>query len=114
MTPMLTIFRRSMRQSYQGITPICNKIYSSPLIPPAKITRMNFFFGSLLYYARAIDNTLLPDLNTIAAKQAAATKQMGNQYHRFIVYVATQPNVSLIFHKIDMVLTIDSDATYIV
>ena len=69
---------------------------------------------SLLYYARYIDNTLLPASKIIATKKADDTKQTEYQCHRVLDYVATQPNVSLVFHKSGMVLTIDSDATYLV
>ena len=61
-----------------------------------------------------IDNTLLTALNTIAAKKAAVTKQTEDQWHRFLDCNATKPNISLIFQKGDMDLTIYSDAAYLV
>ena len=39
-----------------------------------EITKVQSIVGSLLYYARAIDNTILPALNVIAASQAKPTK----------------------------------------
>ena len=38
-------------------------IYSSSLLPPDKITRVQKIVGSLLYYDKAKDNILLPALN---------------------------------------------------
>ena len=61
-----------------------------------------------------IDNTLLTALNTIAAKKAAVTKQTEDQWHRFLDCNATKPNISLIFQKVDMDLTIYSYASYLV
>ena len=42
---------------------------------------------SFLYYARAIDNALLPALKKKSAKQTAATKQTEDQYNRVLDYV---------------------------
>ena len=44
------------------------KIDSSSLLTPAKITRVQKIVGIFLYYVRDIDNTLLPALNIIAKK----------------------------------------------
>ena len=70
--------------------------------------------GSLLYYARAIDGTILPALNTIAAQQSKPTIRTKEQCARLLDYVATYPNVYLRYHASEMVLTIDSDAAYLV
>ena len=35
--------------------------------------------GTLLYYAQAIDNTMLPALNDLAANQSAPTKHTAQQ-----------------------------------
>ena len=70
--------------------------------------------GSLLYYARAVDNTLLPALNAIAQQQAHPTEESMRKCKRLLDYVATFPNVFIRFYKSDMILTIDSDAAYLV
>ena len=75
---------------------------------------MKLIVGIFLYSAIAIDHTLLTALNAIAAKQATATKQTEDICHRVLDYIAIQPNVSLVFQKSDMVLTIDLDADYLV
>ena len=82
--------------------------------PPPKTTRLQQIIVSLIYYYRDINNKLLPALNIIALKQAATKKQTEYQCHRFVDHVATQPKISLRFHKSDMVLTIDSDDVYLV
>ena len=82
--------------------------------PHSKIKWVQKIVVSLLCYDRSIDDKILPELNTIYTKQAAATKQTKYQFHRILDYIATQPNISLRCHKSDMVLTIDSDASYLV
>ena len=70
--------------------------------------------GSLLYYARAIDYTLLPALNTISQSQAKPTKNTQQVCKTLLDYCATYPNVVLCYHASDMILNIDSDAAYLV
>ena len=70
--------------------------------------------GSLLYYARAIDGTILPALNSIATKQARPTENTMNSTKMLLDYIATYPGGVLRYHKSDMNLLIDSDASYLV
>ena len=86
---------------------------SSPLLPK-DITTVQSIVGSLLYYARAIDNTLLPALNSIAAQQSKPTENTMKKCRRVLDYVATFPNVFVRFYASDMILNIDSDAAYLV
>ena len=87
---------------------------NSPLLDKKGITRVQSIVGSVLYYARAIDATLLPALNSIAAKQAHPTKTTERQCNRILDYLHTYPDVFVRYHASDMQLTIDSDAAYLV
>ena len=60
------------------------EIDSALLLPFSEITRVQQVVGSLLHYSKAIDNTLLPTLNTIDSKQSTATKQTEYQCHRVL------------------------------
>ena len=70
--------------------------------------------GSLLYYSRAVDPTLLVALNEIATSQANPTEQTRAKVKWLLDYVATYPNATIRFYKSDMVLYVDSDAAYLV
>ena len=48
--------------------------------------------GSLLYYGRALDASVLPALNTIATQQNDPTKKVKEKCDRLLDYVATYPN----------------------
>ena len=85
---------------------------SSPLLDKKNTTRIQSIVGSVLYYARAIDSTLLPALNSISRQQSKPTKNTELQCHRVLDYLSTFPNVFLRYHASDMQLTIDSDASY--
>ena len=78
------------------------------------ITKVQSIVGALLYYARAIDNTILTALNEISAMQANPTENTMKQCKHLLDYVATYPNVKLRYHASDMQLHVDSDAAYLV
>ena len=70
--------------------------------------------GSLLYYGRALDNTILPALNQIGTEQALPTTNTKRKIRRLLDYVATYPKAYLRFYASNMLLQIDSDAAYLV
>ena len=75
---------------------------------------MQSIIGALLYYARAIDNTLLPALNEVAMFQSSPTESIKKRCETMLDYVATFPNVTLRYYASNMNLHIDSDAAYLV
>ena len=70
--------------------------------------------GSFLYYARALDLTMLPALNEIASQQAKPTINIKSKCKRLMDYAATYPDVYIRYYASDMVLHVDSDAAYLV
>ena len=86
----------------------------SPPLSSTLKTRVQSIIGLLLYYARTIDCTLLPALNTLATQQANPTENTLKSCHRLLDYAATYPQVTLRFHANDMKLVIHSDTAYLV
>ena len=76
--------------------------------------RVQSIVGTFLYYARAVDPTILPAINDIASAQAQPTQQTNDKVTMLLDYMFTYPNAKLRFHASDMVLQIDSDAAYLV
>ena len=70
--------------------------------------------GSLLYYSRAVDPTLLVALNEIATSQAAPTEATKAKVQWLLDYIATYPNATIHFTKSNMILYVDSNAAYLV
>ena len=87
---------------------------SSPLLSPKDRRHIQSIVGSLLYYGRCIDYTILPALNDIAREQAKPTERTLEKAKRVLDYVATYPEAYIRYHASDMVLRIDSDAAYLV
>ena len=70
--------------------------------------------GTFLFYARAIDNTILPALNDIAAQQAAPTTKTNDKITMLLDYLHTHPDAMVRYTASGMVLHIESDAAYLV
>jgi hypothetical protein len=75
--------------------------------------RLQEIIGTLLYYGRAIDSTLLVALGTLASAQTNGTKATVNACKRLLNYCATHPDAVVRFQASDMCLHIDSDASYL-
>jgi hypothetical protein len=69
--------------------------------------------GVFLFYARAVDSTMLVALSAIAAKQGAPTKNTLQKVNQFLDYAANHPDAVVSYEASDMVLAIHSDASYL-
>ena len=113
----------STKPSYDPYKQICtyNQIRQlaiqpdiSPPLSRQHKTKIQQIIGCLLYYARALGNTMLVALNIIAQSQSNPIQHTANLYNHLLDYCATYPNVGLRFDKNDMILNIHSDASYLV
>ena len=85
---------------------------SDPL-PTKEITTIREIVGVFLYYARAVDNTMLCALSTIAAQQSTATEATAEACIDLLNYAASHPDAIVEYQASDMVLHIHSDASYL-
>jgi hypothetical protein len=69
--------------------------------------------GSVLYYARAVDPTVLVPLNDIATEQTKVSEKMQAATNQLLDYLATHPDTTIRYHASDMILHIHSDASYL-
>jgi hypothetical protein len=69
--------------------------------------------GVFLFYARAVDSTMLVALSAIAAEQGSPTQQTLRKVEQFLDYAATNPEAVVTYKASDMVLAIHSDASYL-
>jgi hypothetical protein len=69
--------------------------------------------GSILFYARAVDPTVLMPLNDIATEQTKATEKTQAATNQLLYYLATHPDATIRCHASDMILHIHSDASYL-
>ena len=69
--------------------------------------------GSFLYYARAVDPTILMALSSIAADQANPTENTMKRVRQFLDYMHTYPDAKIRYKASDMILNVHSDASYL-
>ena len=70
---------------------------TSLVLDAAGIKCVQTIVGTLLYYARAVDNKLLVALSTIGGQQAAATKKTNKAINQLLDYCATYPNDGIFY-----------------
>jgi len=83
---------------------------SAPL--PDKELYIRQVIGTLLYYARAIDPTILVALSKVASRQSQPTVDLLATTNRILQHVHDHPNVILTFQASDMQLVAHSDASF--
>ncbi len=90
-----------------------NPTDDSPLINDADKKQIQQVVGSFLYYAQAVDMTILMALSDIATQQAPPTKNTKNRVDQFLDYMWTHPDAIIRYRASDMILNVHSDASYI-
>ncbi len=74
---------------------------------------MQDIVGTLLYYGRAVDPTILPAISALASQQAQGMEAMADACHQLLDYVATHPNAGIRYLASDMILEVHTNALYI-
>ena len=72
----------------------------SPLLPQTDKTYIQGVLGTLLYYGRAVDSTVLVALNAISAAQASPTELTMSLTKQLLDYVWTHPDAILTYEKV--------------
>ena len=84
---------------------------------PLNKTKINYLqrvVGKFLYYARAIDNTMLHALNDIATATSKGTEATLAAVEYFLNYAASNPDARIRYIASEMILQAISDAAYLV
>jgi hypothetical protein len=89
-------------------------INESPTLDKTSIHLVQSGVRSLLYYARAVDATMLPAINEISGSQSSPTQKSMNACKMLLDYAATYPLAILQYNVSDMALNIDTNAAYLV
>jgi hypothetical protein len=93
-----------------GKNSICNKRWKTSSHGQT-VSHYKKFTGAVLYYARAVDPTVLMPLNDIAMEQTKATEKTQAAANQLLDYLATHPDATIRYHASDMILYIHSDAS---
>jgi hypothetical protein len=98
---------RYVTQVYGAKTQYATKDETPPLTAKQYIT-IQKVTGSVLYYVRAVDPTVLMPLNDIATEQKKATEKIQAATNQLLDYLATHPDTTIRYHASDMILHIHS------
>ena len=90
------------------------KIDTATPLSLTQIKHIKRVVGKFLYYARAIDNTMLNTLNDTQSSKRKSTQTTWEPVKYFLNYAASNPNAEIIFRTSDMLHKIGSDAAYLV
>jgi hypothetical protein len=82
----------------------------SPLLNEAGKKRVQQIVSSFLYYARAVDPTILVALSEISSLQVAPTENTIKCVNQFLDYMWTHPYAVIRYRASDMILNVHSEA----
>jgi hypothetical protein len=86
---------------------------TSPALSAKDVNKLQQLTGKLLYYARAVDPTLIMPINVLASEQSKATAYTADKVIKLLNYCNTHPETKIRYHASDMILYIHSDASYL-
>jgi hypothetical protein len=104
---------------YRYVTPVYGaktQFYTKDETPPLTAKQcltIQKVTGSVLYYARAVDPTVLMPLNDITTEQTKATEKTQAATNKLLDYLAIHPDAAIQCHASDMILHIHSYASYL-
>jgi hypothetical protein len=82
----------SMEQKHNSYAPDAD---TSPALDAADTKCVQEILGTLLYYARAVDSTMLTAIGSIAMQQASATQATMQAITQLLNYCATHPEAAV-------------------
>ena len=94
----------------------CQHFDVTDMTPALDLTdqkRVQEVLGTLLYYARAVDSTMLPAIGSLATQQAKPTIATMKTITQLLNYCATNPETTLRYIASNIVLHVESDVSYL-
>jgi hypothetical protein len=86
---------------------------TSPALSDKDVNKLQQLTGALLYYARAVDPTLIMPINVLASEPSNAPAVTADEVIKLLNYRNTRPETKIRYHASDMILHIHSDASYL-
>jgi hypothetical protein len=102
-----------VKPTYGAKAQYTEDVDSSPPLDKQGKKYIQEVIGTLLYYARCVDSTMLPALGSLATQQANPTQNTKKLTHQLLDYAATHPDAIITYRASDMVLAGHSDASYL-
>jgi hypothetical protein len=98
---------------YGAKTQFVSEPTSSPALSNKDVNKLQQLTGTLLYYARVSDPTLIMPINMLASEQSNSTEVTADKVIKLIKYCNTHLETKIRYHAFDMIFHIHSDASYL-
>ena len=85
----------------------------TPLLQPEDITKLQKIIGAILYYARAVDGTLMTTLNELSPAQYKGTQATMQDTKKMMDNCHTHSEATIRYRASQMQLHIHSDESYL-
>jgi hypothetical protein len=92
---------------------IVTETITSPTLSNKDINKLQQLTGTLLYYASAVDPTLIIPINVLASEQSTSTNVTADKLIKLLDYCNTHPESKIRYHSSNMILHIHSDGSYL-
>eukprot|EP00804_Cyclotella_cryptica_P012521 CCRYP_017704-RA/>CCRYP_017704-RA protein AED:0.43 eAED:0.43 QI:0/0/0/1/0/0/2/0/258 len=102
----------SAPRTYGSKQQLCATADTSPALGKQQKTFVQEVIGVFLYYARAVDCTMLTALGSLATQQAKPTTTTLDRVSQFLDYALSHPNAGVTYRASD-VIAAQSDASYL-
>ena len=100
------------RPSYGAKQQIAPPPDNSLLLGPKGTKQVQQVTGTLLFYSRAVDSTLLVALGSTSVQQFKATQQTEMELNQLLDYCHTYPSATIPYSASNLVLQLHSNATF--
>jgi hypothetical protein len=98
---------------YGAKTQFVSETTPTPALSDKEVNKLQQLTGTLLYYARAVDPTLIMPINVLASEQSNTTEETADKVIKILNYCNTHPESKIRYHASDMILHIHSDESYL-
>ena len=100
--------------SYGQRVQYAKTINSNPVLTNDQKKYCQQVIGYYLYYGRAIDNTILPAVGSIAtALSTSSWPDLQSRLNHLLDYLATHPSAKIVYHASQMHLWVHTDSSYL-
>jgi hypothetical protein len=101
------------RPNYSNKTQLTAVLDTSPAISSADKLHLQEVQGTLLYYARALDVTILTAITELSTEMATGTVETMSKLNQLLDYLSTNPKAIIQYHSSSMQSAIKPDASYL-
>eukprot|EP00804_Cyclotella_cryptica_P024318 CCRYP_015306-RA/>CCRYP_015306-RA protein AED:0.36 eAED:0.36 QI:0/-1/0/1/-1/1/1/0/360 len=101
----------SAPRTYGSKPQLCATADTAPALGKHQKMFVQEVIGVFLYYARAVDCSMLTALGSLATQQANPTTTTLDRVYQFLDYALSHPNAGVAYRASDMILAAHSDAS---